>query len=251
MLLKSLYEREIMIDKEKFNALCSSPPKAENGIGTYKEKSVHVVLKHCIQSDPSFHEVPYLGYIADIKKDANVVEIQSAGFGNLRDKLAAYLDSGCRVCVVYPVPSVRNFVTVNTETGELSSPRKSNRCGMPSDIIYELAYIRELYGREGLRFCIAMLEVQERRIPTVKRGRAATRRDERIPVSFVGEILLEKREDIFQLLPPLPPFFTSAELFSALKLKGRKASLALSFLLHEKILVRDESKRPYIYKINR
>ncbi len=240
-----------MIDKEKFNALCSSPPKAENGIGTYKEKSVHIVLKHCIQSDPSFHEVPFLGYIADIKKDANIVEIQSGGFGNLRDKLSAYLDSGCRVCVVYPVPSVRKFVTVNYETGELSLPRKSNRCGRASDILYELAYIRELYGREGLNFCIAMLEVEERRIPTVKRGRAATRREERIPVSCIDEIMLEKREDIFQILPPLPPSFTSAELFSALRLKGRKASLALSFLMHEKILVRDESKRPYIYKINR
>lgn len=240
-----------MIDSKLFDELCKVPPKCECGIGTYKEKSMHSILKYCCSEDASLHEQPYLRFVADVKNGDFIYEIQTAGFYRIREKLTAYLDSGCRVEVIYPVSKIRWLVRIDSESGEVLSRRKSGRCGLATDIFYELGYLSKLFGREGLSFRIVFAEIEEKRVPTIKRGRKVTHCDERIPVKYLGEYEIKNRNDVFALLPPLNDSFTAKELSSKLKLKGRKMSLALSFLLSQNVLTRDESRKPYKYSISR
>ena len=71
-------------------------------IGTYSEKTVHALLKQYFEPDSRYHEVKYAGYIADIKHDNRIVEIQSTQLYRLRKKLAVFCQE-CEVNVVYPV----------------------------------------------------------------------------------------------------------------------------------------------------
>ena len=52
-------------------------------IGTYKEKKMHIILKRYFEEDEQYHEVPTNGYIADIRRDGNIIEIETSGFSGL------------------------------------------------------------------------------------------------------------------------------------------------------------------------
>ena len=60
-------------------------------IGTYRERSQHLILKHYFEPDSDRHEIPLEGYIADIYSEAGVIEIQTSSFGALQSKLEAFL----------------------------------------------------------------------------------------------------------------------------------------------------------------
>ena len=75
-------------------------------IGTYKEKKLHIILKKYFEPDERYHEIPTNGYIADIRKDNNIIEIETSGFSGLKPKLDAYLPT-FHVTLVYPVAAKR------------------------------------------------------------------------------------------------------------------------------------------------
>jgi hypothetical protein len=236
-----------MIDRELFCELCKDPPKLDRGIGTYQEKSIHSILKHCCDPDRSHHEVSFLGYVCDVKKDNRIFEIQTSGFGRMSKKIEAYLEADCQVDVIYPVPAVRRLMKIDSATGELVTYGKA-RAGRPSDILQELDGIKNLFGRAGLTFYIVLLDVNEIRIPAIKRGRETTRLAERIPLEHLGEIKISKTEDLFFILPELPKEFTAAQFSKLLSLRGRKSGRALDFLVSCGALTREKKGRAYIYK---
>lgn len=236
-----------MIDANRFDSLCQNPPKMAQGIGTYQEKSVHAVLKHCCAEDPADMEVPFLGYVADVKTGNTVWEIQSAHFYLLREKLRCFLDSGCTVFLLYPIPAVRFLLTVDPNSGEMVSRRRAGRRGLPSDLLYELSFLRDLVDRKNLRIFGILMEVEETRISSVRHGRPATRRGERFPVRMLGEIEVAGNRGLLSLLPELPPRFTAAEFAHASRLSPRRAGMTLSFLLARGVLVREKIGRAYQY----
>lgn len=71
--------REILLENHK-----------RYNIGTYQERSQHLILKCYFEPDQARQEIPLDGYIADIYNDAGVIEIQTSGFGTLRDKLEVF-----------------------------------------------------------------------------------------------------------------------------------------------------------------
>ena len=92
------------------------------GIGTMAEKRMHKALKRYICPDESCHEVRIKpdgtastedrekaesgrgGYIADIYKDGEIFEIQTAGFYPLKKKIEFYLkNTDFKVTVVHPL----------------------------------------------------------------------------------------------------------------------------------------------------
>ena len=60
-------------------------------IGTLSEKTTHMVLKNYYEPDVDKQEIPIGNYVADIFTGQEIIEIQSAGFGKMRDKLDAFL----------------------------------------------------------------------------------------------------------------------------------------------------------------
>ena len=63
-----------------------------NKIGTYKERTLHAVLKKFFEPDESKHEIKYKGYIADIINDNGISEIQTTAFHKMRKKLECFLE---------------------------------------------------------------------------------------------------------------------------------------------------------------
>ncbi len=96
---------------------CLAEHRAE-GIGTYKERSQHYILKNYFEPDADLHEIPVCGFVADIKRDREIIEIQTSGFGAMRRKLEAFSNEGYDVTVVYPVAAAQRVVWIDPETGE-------------------------------------------------------------------------------------------------------------------------------------
>ena len=125
------------MDKERFFDACQKVIYREhrlNGIGTYGEKTVHAVLKCYFDPFEDNHEQRIGGYVADIVGENGIIEIQTAGFDKLRNKINAFLSVG-RVTVVYPIPCNKWLISVNPETGAVGSKRKSPKKGSPYDVI--------------------------------------------------------------------------------------------------------------------
>lgn len=136
--------------------------KAQNGIGTLGEKTLHAILKLYLEPDTTRHEVKLGRYVADIYGDTGVVEIQTRQFDRMRLKLAAFLEQ-TPVTVVYPVAQVKWLSWLDPQTGEATARRRSPKTGRPQDIFPELYRIKPLLLHPNLRFRILLLELEELR----------------------------------------------------------------------------------------
>lgn len=226
------------------------------GIGTQSERLVHCALKYYLEPDESAHEVRIPsasgGHVADIfqKERGHIYEIQTRGFGRLREKLTDFL-SQYTVTVVYPAVRTKYLCWVDPETGEISKRRKSPRTGRFSDVLPEVYELEDLAVRPGLEVLVILLEVEEYRLlngwSTDKKHGSS--RIERLPLSIMGETVLKTAEDYRQLIPSnlMDPFFRT-DLMRSLGLSGRRGSEAVTALIRtgaiEKI---GQTDRKYIY----
>ena len=201
------------------------------GIGTLGEKTQHAVLKRFFGPEPESREVRVGPYVADVFGPEGIVEIQTRGFDRLRDKLDYFLQAA-PVTVVYPVPAVKWLVRVQ-EDGTAGTRRKSPKRPGFCEILPELYRIKPLLGREGLRFCVLLLETEEFRLkrPEIKVGRRRTVCFERMPIRLLDALWLERPADYSRLLPPgLPGEFTVRDFTRPAKLSRQKAQAALNVL---------------------
>ena len=79
----------IKMDEARFLAACGQALEDNRraGIGTLGEKTLHAALKRYFEPDEHFREVAVGRYVADIMSPGGIIEIQTAGFGRLREKL--------------------------------------------------------------------------------------------------------------------------------------------------------------------
>ncbi len=220
------------------------------GIGTLGEKTQHAVLKRLFGPEEESREVKVGPYVADVFGEEGIVEIQTRGFDRLREKLT-YLLQAAPVTVVYPVPQVKWLIKVQ-EDGALGPRRRSPKRPGPWEILPELYRIKPLLGREGLTFCVLLLEVEEYRLerPQVKVGRKRTVRFERMPVSLLGQVWLRGAGDYGKLLPPgLSEGFTAKDFSKAaqLSLSGARAGLNVLRALGA-VEVTGKKGRAYVYR---
>lgn len=198
-------------------------------IGTYSEKTVHALLKQYFEPDSRYHEVKYAGYIADIKHDNRIVEIQSTQLYRLRKKLAVFCQE-CEVNVVYPVPRRKQIVWIDSETGEVSKPRLSPKKGSVYSIFPELADLHELLLCPSLSFTVVLLDITEYRYTSTESEkyphsmRFGARRADRLPTEIVSQYTFSGRESYISLLPcELGEQFTISELAEAAGITYRLA----------------------------
>jgi len=228
------------MDQERFQRACEAAavrPKLDGsftGIGTAGEKGVHSALKHYYEPDVECHEIPVGGYIADIVGEHGVIEIQTASFYRLKEKLAAFLEAA-PVTVVWPCVVKKRLITIDPATGEVQSMRRSPKRSSEYKLLGELWGLGELLGHSRLRIVIARIEADEYRPAGQVRGRrrkGANNGIERIPTALVEEITFDCPEDFDRLLPPaLPHRFTMAQLASAAGLSSLQTSGAVRALM--------------------
>ena len=220
------------------------------GIGTYKEKKLHLILKKYFEPDTRLHEVPYCGFICDVKRDDLITEVQTTGLRTMGRKLAAFLPE-CRVRIVFPIITEKRIVWVNPEDGTVSEGKKSPKKENGFRLLSELLYISDFLSDEKLTVTAVYLRADEYRMLN---GWSRDRKKGAEKLQTVPTELLEIEDfspgvDVSLFLGQLPfDTFTRAEFSKATGLRGRALWSALK-LLREQGAVAEagEGKRPVVY----
>ena len=139
-------------------ALRQAQKEPLKSIGTLGERTLHAALKYYLQPESQFHEVRVGRWVADIKDENGITEIQTRSFSRLLPKLEWFLSQG-KVTVVYPVAAVKRVCWVDPQTRETTPFRKSPKRKGPGDILYELYAIRRWLDHKNLTLRILLLEM--------------------------------------------------------------------------------------------
>lgn len=210
----------------------------QNGIGTLKEKTLHAVLKNFYEPDTAFQEVKTGRFIADIKKDNNIIEIQTRSFNNMRKKLAQFLKL-YHVTIVYPIIGTKWIYWINEETGEISQGRKSPKRGSFYDAFYELYKIKQYLKNPNLDICLTLVDAKEYRLLNGY-GRNHKKRAalyDRIPVAIIDELYIKDLPGYLKLLPAnLPCQFSVKDYAKHAHINKRYAQLAINIFKYIEII---------------
>ena len=171
-------------------------------IGTYKEKTLHLALKRYFEDNDDYHEVPTNGFIADIRRDGVITEIETHGFSGLGPKLAAYLPE-YKVNLVYPLAAKKYVSWIDPETKKITSRRPSPKKENVYDALFELVRILPHVKHENLNVVVMLLEMDEYKLLDgwsydKKRG---AHRFERIPTDVFEMIEINTDEDYCAYIP--------------------------------------------------
>lgn len=260
----------LLCEREQFGTFgelgrSESCPAVCDGIGTYKEKRLHALLKDFYCPDRACQEVKLTDahltgsyaeltdasarratdrYVADIlTDDGEIIEIQTGGFYPLVKKLHFYLcATGYRVTVVRPVAHLKWLRWMDEATGELTERRRSPKRGDVKDIARELYWLLPYLAERRLTLCIPLLEVEEIRILNGygNGGKRGSTRYDRLPIALCDEVVLRTPEDYADIFLPsadrLPAPFTAAEYAKAVGLRGKAVYAMLRMLTELRFL---------------
>ena len=241
------------LEREKFRSICravlTERTAAEGGgIGTLNEKRMHIALKRFVCSDESKYEID-MGkrFVADVKHDEEIFEIQTGSLYPLKAKLEHYLEaSDCHVTVVHPLPMKKYRVWIDPETGE-SQPRR--RVAGITNVFggaHELVYISEALATGRVAVWFLFIEEEEYRFldGRGKDKKVRSSRFERLPVDILDEVVFAEKSDYLALIPEgLSESFTTEEYRKAAKIPHSKhAYMALAALANIGIIEEAEKK---------
>lgn len=201
-------------------------------IGTLNEHTLHLALKNYFEPDETYHECKVGTFVADIKRDDGIIEIETVSFTNIKRKLGAFLKE-YPVTVVYPIAVKKSIVWIDPKTHEMTKKHKSPKKGRPSDVLFELFKLKDHLTDGNFRLTLVMCETVDYKLRNgwSRDGKRGGRREERVPVSFFGTVEIKKPEDYEKLFDAIPEGeFTSAEFSKANKLHVRYAWYGLKIL---------------------
>jgi len=222
-------------------------------IGTYKEKTLHLVLKNYFEPDPTLQEIPLHGFIADICNSEGITEIQTSGFASMRDKLEAFLPL-CKVTVVYPIAKEKWISWIDPDSGQIGKRNRSPKAGKLFDTVPELVFIHSYLAHPNLTIRAVLLGIDEYRLLNGKRSRSRKRGStcfERMPLELFEIYDFRTPDDYISLLPfDRESEFTAQELASCMKYRGRAVSAAVKVLMSVGAIERVGKRgRAYTYRL--
>ena len=246
------------LDKKRFTEAVKrivSSGSPDVGIGTYKEKTMHRVMKVFFEPDDDYREIPIGAYVADIKRANRIIEIQTSGFAAIRDRLDFFLQSN-EVVIVYPIIGKKHLIWIDPESGVTEEPILSPKKGRAVHILPELGRLGDLFHNELLSVKCVIVEATEYRLRDGwgNGGKRGSHRYDRVPIELVDIIEISNTDDIRALLPFLPgERFTSKDFARACGFSHkstRDIGMALRFLETSGIIERtDKNKRTIIYSV--
>lgn len=192
-------------------------------VGTLREKPLHASLKEWYRQPGDGVEVPVDGYVIDIVRGGQLIEIQTRGFSNMKRKLGALLERH-PVRIVHPIAVDRWIVRLG-DGGEVLGRRRSPKHGSVADLCGELVAFPELLGSPNLT--IEILLTQEDEIRRHDPQRAWRRKGWVVEERHLIDVL-ESREfatpaDLTALLGEVPDEFTTADVAASLDCSRRLA----------------------------
>lgn len=204
-------------------------------IGTLNEGPLHQAIKALYVEDGASSEVAVGDFVADVMAaDETLVEIQTAGFGSLKRKLARLLEDH-RVLLVHPIAAVRYIVKLPTDADQPAARRKSPKRGAVSHVLDELVSIPQLLCHPNFELEVLMIEEEELRAfdPKRVRRRGGWRVVQRRLQEVLGRQRFAAPADLFRLAPgELPERFTTADLATAMS-EPRWLAQKLAYCLRE------------------
>ena len=227
--------------------------KRYSGIGRLGEKTLHRTLKYLLEPDSSYHEVEFLGSVADIKNQEGIIEIQTRELDKLAPKLEKFLPQ-INVTIVHPVIERKTIHYIDTYTGESLPPRKSPIRKHPHSALPELAKLLDFIPNDNLTIFLVFINAEDiRRLHgKIRVGRKSTAKIDCIPTSVNSVLVLNKTRDYIALLPKnLLSGFTAAEFERITRLKGLDAHISIKFLMKLGVLTREKGDGgAYLYSVN-
>lgn len=202
-------------------------------VGTLREKPLHAALKAWAARPGDLVEHPVDGFVVDLVRGEQLIEVQTRGFASMKRKLASLLDAGHPVRIVHPIPVEKTIVKVDGN-GELTR-RRSPKRGAPCDVFAELVSFPSLIEHPGLELDLVLTREEEYR--THQAGRAWRRKgwvvEERRLVDVIDVIPVACGTDLLALVPDdLPEPFTTADVAARLGRPRRLAQQATYCLRH-------------------
>lgn len=226
----------------------------ENSIGTLSEKSIHSIIKNLLEPTGQYQEVKVGKYIADIKINNEIIEIQTAQFKKLVDKLNYYISEGYNITIVYPLIENKYINWVDHLTCEIIERRKSSYRGAVIDVLKELYWIIDILDNELVKIVIMCLSAEEYKYLDgygQNRKKHSTKID-KVPTSIINKIEIKSVSDLKILVPnTLGKEFDSKEFIRESKSNRKWAASGVKMLREYNIIkvVRKEGNK-FIYSRN-
>ena len=131
-------------------------------IGTYQEKSLHAALKDWYAAPGDLAEQPVDGYVVDLVRGNELIEIQTRNFSALKRKLATLLQHHS-VRLVHPIPARKWIVRLDRDGATVLSRRRSPKRGTLLDVFDELVSIPHLVAHPRFALEVLLVAVEETR----------------------------------------------------------------------------------------
>jgi hypothetical protein len=212
--------------------------KQSKPINTLNEKSLHASLKLWYSRKRDKLEAPVDGYIIDIVRGKQLIEIQTRNFSALRKKLAKLTETHS-VRLVYPIEQEKWIVKLPVNKEDKPSRRKSPKRGKVEDVFFELVSIPALMTRKNFSLEVILIQAEEMRKFD---GRRAWRRkgwvtEERHLLDVVGQYQFDQPSDFLEMLPEdLEQPFTTADLAQSKKI-SRPLAQKMAYCLREMLVL--------------
>jgi hypothetical protein len=191
---------------------------ASSGLSTYREGSLHAALKALYARPGDRVEESVDGYVVDVVRDDELVEIQTASFSSAARKLRRLIEDH-RVVLVHPIATERWLVRVDAD-GAVTDRRRSPKRGIPLDLFHELVAFPELVAHASFRIELVLIHEEEIRGPVPEGARYRYPREwwrlDRRLIEVVETVRIDTPADLLGLLPDgLPNPFIAAEIAAA------------------------------------
>ena len=223
------------------------------GIGTYKEKKLHLILKEYFVRSAADREVPFRGFICDGKSGDVITEVMTGSLAGMGDKLKAFLTDH-RVNIIFPLIVEKTLVWIEPDTGAMSRGRISPRRDGLSRLLSELVYILDHLSSPNLTLTAVSLKADEFRLRNGrgKEKKIGAEKLDRIPTELISVVEYRPCEDMALFLPSgLPDKFTRDDVSKATGFSGRRLSGTVKALENTGVIVEvGPGKRPRYFKRN-
>ncbi|QHL85980.1 hypothetical protein GU926_00380 [Nibribacter ruber] len=202
-------------------AVQETPLTAERqGINIQNEGSLHLALKEWLAQPQDRLEVPVKGYVVDLVRGHQLVEIQTRNFSAIRPKLLALL-SDHPVHLVHPVTAEKVVAQVDGTGKNILSRRKSPYQGKLTDLFEELVRIPELVSHANFTLEFVLIKEEEVRCRDGKGSKYRKRvsvKDRKL-LQVLSTHLFTCPQDFLTFLPEiLPQPFSNKDLQASLQL---------------------------------
>jgi hypothetical protein len=206
---------------------------ASPALSTYREGSLHASAKEMYAREGGLTEASVGGYVVDVVRNNELVEIQTASFASAARKLRR-LVTDYRIALVHPIAVERWLLSVDAD-GAVITRRRSPKRGLPIDLFEELVAFPELVAHPNFRLELMMIREEEIRGPVPVGARYRYPREwwrlDRRLLEVVETIRIDTPPDLLTLLPAgLPSRFTTADIAAASR-RSKRLSMRTAYCL--------------------